>query len=102
MGKKSKKDKDNTNKINKINELKDSSDRLIEVSDLKNKIENLGLSENFEGMELFYSILDQYKLDGLNRSGQIKLPGLKRIIEYNLLNKKNQKILVNLKFCEDV
>ncbi len=102
MGKKSKKDKDNQNKIKKINELKDNSERVLEVNDLKNKIENLGLNENFEGMELFYNILDQYVIDGLNQEGQIKLPGVKRIIEYNLYNKKNQKISVNLKYSDQV
>ena len=99
MGKKSKKDKNKDN-ITKIIDFKTQNERLLEVEQLKVQIENLGLSDNFEGIDIFYQKLDTYVVNGIPQSGQIKLPGLKRIIEFSLTNQKHKKNSVNLKYSE--
>ena len=96
MGKKGKR------KGKRIIELKTRDDRLAEVLDVFGNFKEVGLSKHIEGVGDFFSICKDYVNDGGGRSGKIKIPGEKRIIEYILPIRKNTLISVNLKYDSDI
>lgn len=101
MGKKSKRDK--PTKIKNLTvTLKTFEERQIEIKELKDKIENLGLNDNFEGIDKFYQLLDQFVNEGLDLSGKIEIPGVQRIIVYELYVQSQKSNQVNLKYVSEV
>ena len=101
MGKKSKRDKPPKIK-NSIVTLKTFEERQTEIKELKDKIENLGLSDNFEGIDKFYQLLDQFVNEGLDLSGKIEIPGVQRAIVYELYGQSQKFNQVNLKYVSDI
>ena len=96
MGKKSRRDR-----VKEVVE-RSKEERLNEINEIKVKIDNLGLNNNFDGINTFLAIMDQFVDDGLSQSGKIEIPGTKRILEYGLFNDKKKKIVVNLKYDENI
>ena len=96
MGKKSKRNK------HKIIELKTRGDRLSEVLDVFANFREVGLNKNIDGVGEFFTMCKDYVNDGHGRSGNIKIPGEQRIIQYILPTRKNTVISVNLKYDKSV
>lgn len=98
------------NKINSKNKkkkkqkvsIKTLEERQNEIKTIKNKLSNLGLSEEFESIKLFYEECDKYVENGYGWSGKIKLNGLKRVLEYRLTTRKNLECSITLKYEETV
>jgi len=83
-------------------ELKTRDDRLAEVLDVFANFKDVGLSKNIEGVGEFFSMCRDYVNDGKGRSGNIKISGEKRIINYILPTRKNTLISVNLKYDKNI
>ena len=92
MGKKTKKVK-----LEKTKEI-----RIKEINIIKEKIENLGLSNSNENINELYNIFENYIETGQSESGIIKLLGLKREIHYILSNRQHIENSVNLKYNENI
>ena len=82
MGKKNK-------KKTKIKKEKTIEEKKEFVELVKDKMQNLNLNENNEGIIKFYKILDDYVKFGYNASGCILITSLGRNIHYVLSNKKH-------------
>lgn len=95
MGKKSKKKK-------KEIQLKTESERKDEVLNIINKLNSLGLSSEYPGVNDFYKICKDYIKTGNGGNGKIKLLGLKRVLEYILATRSGVECSVNLKYNPDV
>ena len=95
---KKKKDKLKT----KENKMKTKEQKKFEINEAKEKLQNLGLSTELEGISEFYKICEDYIEKNYNWSGEIKLNGTKRILQCILPNKKINKVSITLKFDENV
>ena len=74
--------------IKNIKNMKTLEDRIEFVKIIKNKIESLGLSNNFESISKFYNILEIYEKKGQSFSGKIKLLEVGKTLQYVLSNRK--------------
>lgn len=83
-------------------ELKSVNDKKLEVLDIIGKINALGLSTEIEGVKLFYQKCNQFINDSFGQSGKIKLTGYKREIVFNLPQRKDTPINVNLRYDETI
>ena len=95
---KKKKDKLKT----KEDKMKTKEQKIFEINEAKEKLQNLGLSTELEGISEFYNICEDYIEKNYNWSGEIKLNGTKRILQGILPNKKINKVSITLKFDENV
>ena len=77
--------------------IKELDQRISEIVEMKTKLLDLDLSEEFDGIKQFYHILDEFER-GINSSGSIKLIGLNRILEYKLSMKHYIKSTLVLKY----
>ena len=77
-------------------------ERHDEILIIKNKLSELGLSEEFEPIKEFYNECDRYIKSGDSWSGSIKLSGLKRIIEVRLTTSKDLNCDIVLKYNKDI
>ena len=84
------------------NKFKTKEDRVNEVNEIKDKLQNLGLSHKIEGIEQFYKYCDDYIEKDIPWSGKIKLTGTKRILEAILPRRKLTKLAISLKYDESV
>jgi len=82
--------------------MKTKEERVVEVIKIKKKLQELGLSGEFEGVALFYTHCVKYVNDNIPWSGKIKLLGLKRILEAILTTRKTTSCFVALKYDETV
>ena len=89
-------------RVKKEKKLKTLEMRQQEIKEIKSKLTELGLSEEFSGIKEFYMILETYINEGVSWSGSIKLSGLKRILEARLPMREHIKCSVNLKYDENV
>ena len=89
-------------KKDKSDKFKSKEEKIIEINVAKDKLQNLGLSTEIEGIRQFYQICDDYINKDFPWSGEIKLNGTKRILQSILPNKKINKISLNLKYDENV
>ena len=96
MGKKNKRNR------HKVIELKTRDDRLAEVLDVFANFREVGLNKNIDGVGEFFAMCKNYVNDGEGRSGKIKIPGEKRIIQYILPTRKNTLISVALKYDKNI
>ena len=94
--------KKKTKKDKKVVVLKTKSDRLTEVLEIFKKIQGLGLTDDYNGIEDFKNTLKDYVNDGEARQGKVKITGTKRIIEYILPSTQGRQISVNLKYDNNV
>ena len=79
---------------------KDKGERVKEVIKVITKLNELGLNNNFEGVEEFQKILKQFVDDGIHKKGKIDIPGTKRQIYYNFPERSGNEISVRLKYNE--
>ena len=97
-----KKGKDKKYKKRKIQDVKSLTDRINEIKTIKEKLNGLGLSSEYEPIKLFYKECNKYVRDGYGMTGNIKLKGLKRILEYKLTTIKNIECSITLKYNEHI
>ncbi len=85
------------NKKNKIKNEWNNVDKSIEIKKIKENIYNLGLNENFEEINYFFKILEEYNNNNLSFSGNIKIPSIKKNLNYQLPLSKKHHFIVSLK-----
>ena len=86
----------------KIKEIKTKLERVMEIVKIKTKLRDLGLSEEYIGIEDFYNHCKIYVNNGIAWSGKIELPGLKRVLEASLPIRKNINCSIVLKYDKNV
>lgn len=89
-------------KKKKIKLLKNKIEREKEVSQIKSKLSGLGLTEEFDGIKSLYEQCNIYINEGTSWSGNIKLEGLKRIMNVILTTRKDGECNITLKYNENV
>ena len=82
--------------------LKSKSERLSEVVEVIKKIQGLGFTDDYDGIEDFKQTLKDFVNDGESRQGKVKVIGTKRVIEYLLPSTQGRQISVNLKYDANV
>ena len=82
--------------------LKTREERFQEVMKIREKLTNLGLSSEINGIQEFYDQCKEYVNQGYSWTGKIKLLGTKRILQGNLTVRKNVECSINLKYDESV
>ena len=82
--------------------LKSREERFQEVMKIREKLTNLGLSSEIDGIQEFYDQCKEYVNQGYSWTGKIKLLGTKRILQGNLTVRKNVECSINLKYDESV
>ena len=85
------------NKKDKIKNEWNNVDKSIEIKKIKENIYNLGLNENFEEINYFFKILEKYNNNNLSFSGNIKIPSIKKNLNYQLPLSKKHHFIVSLK-----
>ena len=78
--------------------IRTAEQRQEECSRIQTKLQELGLSCEIAPVAEFYAIMQDYVQTGQARSGEIKLPGLKRVLCYSLSTRCHVACAVNLKF----
>ena len=63
------------NKKEKVDKFKTKEERQNQVSEIKDKLQGLGLSKEMNGIDEFYKYCDIYIEEGIPWSGKIKLFG---------------------------
>lgn len=71
-------------------------ERLSELEPALNKILELGLSEQFEGVAKFYSMVEDFIENGNPFTGTIKVPEIQREFKCLLSNNKMHKLTIVL------
>ena len=89
-------------KKEKKDKFKSKEEKIIEINVAKDKLQNLGLSTEIQGISEFYEICNDYINKDFSWSGEIKLNGTKRILQAILPNKKINKVSLNLKYDENI
>jgi hypothetical protein len=103
MSKKKKGSKKNGKKTDsEKDKLKTREERFSEVMKMREKLTNLGLSSEIEGIREFYDQCKEYVNQGYSWTGKIKLLGIKRILHANLTIRKNIECSINLKYDNNV
>lgn len=82
--------------------LKEKSERLREVMNLIQKLNDLGLNGKYEEIKEFHALLKQYVKDGIYKESKINVYGTKRQINYTLPEKEGNEISVLLKYKENI
>ena len=77
---------------------KSYQERYDEIEKIKSKLDELGLSEEHPGIDIFIALAQKYIKTGEGGTGKIKLPGLQRVLNYILTNTKNKKNSVSLEY----
>lgn len=88
--------------MGKNDKKKEKSERLREVINLIQKLNNLGLNGNYKEIKEFHVLLKQYVNDGIYKEGKINVYGTKRQINYTLPEKEGKEISVLLKYKENI
>ena len=96
MGKKSRK----KTKLPKAS--KTLNDRQLEINNIKNQIEQLGLGEGNLDIKQFYQIIDEFTNTGIGWSGRVTLNGFQRHIDVILTNNSNIKCQIRLVYDQYV
>ena len=73
--------KKNRRRERKKKELKTEEERKREIDAIKDKLINLGLLEQMDGIDKFYREADKFIQSGDSWSGKIKIHGAKRILD---------------------
>ena len=89
-------------KIKKEPIIKNREERFKEVMMIREKLTNLGLSSEINGIQEFYDKCKEFVNLGYSWTGKIKLIGTKRVLVGNLILKKNIESSINLKYDENV
>ena len=89
-------------RVKKVKKFKTKEMREQQIAEIKSKLSELGLSQEFSGIKEFYEIAEKYINEGVSWSGSIKLHGTKRILEARLPMREHIKCSVNLKYDENV
>jgi len=97
MGRKGEKNK----KTKKIIVLKSREDRVKEIVEMTKKLRNLGLDNKLDEIKQFNNICRDYIDNGESIQGKIKIVQANRTLEYVLPRRKNNEIIVNLKYIKE-
>lgn len=87
--KKIKKDKKNKNEWSNV-------DKINECEKIKKSLQDLGLSDNFEEINNFYILLDNYCNEQISLSGSIKIYSINKNLIYQLPLSLNHQPIVKL------
>ena len=79
---------------------KSKQDRLIEILEIRKKLNNLGLSEKVQGIKELFDIMSLYVKNGNPVTGKIKIIEAKRIFIYNFPQKIGNKCSLTLKLIQ--
>tara|TARA_Y100000590_G_C15578424_1_gene961377 strand:- start:587 stop:877 length:291 start_codon:yes stop_codon:yes gene_type:complete len=94
--------KKNRRKGKKMKEKKTLEERKLEMDGIKEKLTNLGLVEEMEGIKEFYERVKDFEKTGDGWSGKIKVPGTKRILDIRLTSNKLKECAMVLLYDEMV
>ena len=89
-------------KKRKVEKWKTQQERINEVNTIKSKLQNLGLSNQIDGIKEFYQVCQDYIDNDHAWTGKIKLNGFKRIIQCSLSRRQTTSCNINLKYDENV
>ena len=81
-------------------EHKTKLDRVKEIVELHRVLNRCGFPTFLEGIIELKTITSKWVKDGEYAKGRIELPGWERIIHYELYNRKNIEIAVNLVYAK--
>ena len=82
----------------RIKDIKTQEERLEIVSNLKQQVNDLGIPDSHEGIQLFYKALDEYSNANTTWSvtGKVTVPEINRRIEYSLPITKGIEPLIKM------
>ncbi len=95
MGKKSKAERD-AKLAKKMANLKSREDRANEIYPVIKKFSDLGLSSEFESINLFNKMMLDYVDNGTTYFGQMNLEGVDRNVVYRMNNNKKHETVIYL------
>lgn len=75
-----------------------ATQRQTECTQITTQLQELGLSPEITGIRDFHAIMQRFVHEGLSCSGEIKLPGLKRVLCYVLSTRCHVACTVNLRY----
>jgi hypothetical protein len=82
--------------------LKTMEERRSDIDTIKEKLTSLGLSEEMDGVAIFYKRAEHFIETGESWSGKIKLEGCKRILDLILTGTKGKECLAGLLYDKTV
>ena len=94
--------KKNRRKEKKVKEIKTVEERKMEMDSIKEKLTNLGLVEEMEGIKEFYERAKEFETKGEGWSGKIKAPGTKRILDIRLTSNKLKECAMALLYNKTI
>ena len=86
----------------KLENQKTAEERKREVDKIKEMFQDLGLSTEIEGVNKFYTMMDNFVESGDGTQGTIPLPGLGREICYLLTNSRKHEVGAMLKYNKEL
>ena len=95
MGKKSKAERE-AKLAKKMANFKSKEEREKEINPVINQLRELGLSSEFESIDLFNKMMLDYVDNGTMYFGQMKLEGVDRNIVYRMNNNKKHETVIYL------
>lgn len=81
----------------KVADQRTHDERLVEVTKIRNKLQELGLTSELEEIAAFLRILDDFLVNGNPYQGIIGIKGTGRELCYQLINNKRHEIGVMLR-----
>lgn len=81
----------------KIADQRTHDERLVEVTKIRNKLQELGLTSELEEIAAFLRILDDFLVNGNPYQGILGIEGTGRELCYQLMNNKHHEIGVMLR-----
>lgn len=85
----------------KVADQRTHEERLVEVTKIRSKLQELGLTSELEEIAAFLRILDDFLVNGNPYQGILGIAGTGREICYQLLNNKRHEIGVMLRANDD-
>ena len=82
--------------------VKSSIIRSIEVKSLLEQIVGMGIPADNEGLQQFIAVAKDFETKAISSSGQIKLEGFKRVINYRFSNQNHITSSATLVFNDRV
>ena len=76
--------------------------RAEEMKNIRQKLQNLGLTSEQENMNKIEKVMNDFIETGYSNTIDIKLPGTQRVCQMKLANRKNSESIVNLAFRSEV
>jgi hypothetical protein len=83
--------------LKKLATQRTKEERQTELNNVFNKLQELGISREFVGINEFYKLAEDFIAFGNPMSGKIKVPAINRDLHYLLNNNKKHEIKVLLR-----